>query len=123
MEGRVMAITLPDARQLSDDVLEALRLRALRGRELGFTEADLADLLGVSRETVCRWWSAYSAHGLDPLPHERRGRPPGGPGPPSARDGSSPKSRPATSNDSWTKRVLKSWASPRRCGTAAPCVT
>jgi transposase len=75
LEGRIMAITLPDARQLSDDVLEALRLRALRGRELGFTEADLAGLLGVSRETVCRWWSAYAARGLDALPHERTGRP------------------------------------------------
>src|SRR3954462_4587154 len=72
-----MAITLPDARQLSDDVLEALRLRALNGRELGFTEADLADLLGVSRETVCRWWSAYTARGLDAIPHERTGRPVG----------------------------------------------
>jgi transposase len=70
-----MAIFLPDARQLSDDTLEALRLRALRGRELGFTEADLADLLGVSRETVCRWWSAYRGGGLDALPHERSGRP------------------------------------------------
>jgi len=70
-----MAITLPDARQLSDEVLEALRLRALRGRELGFTEADLADLLGVSRETVCRWWSAYHLAGLDGLPGERSGRP------------------------------------------------
>jgi transposase len=70
-----MAITLPDARQLSDEVLEALRVRALNGRALGFTEADLADVLGVSRETVCRWWSAYTAHGLDALPHERTGRP------------------------------------------------
>src|SRR5215210_1909550 len=77
LEGRIMAITLPDARQLSDDVLEAPRLRALRGRELGFTEADLADLLGVSRETACRWWSAYGARGLDALPHDRTGRPPG----------------------------------------------
>ena len=41
---------MPDARQLSDEVIEALRLRALRGRELGFTEADIADLLGVPRE-------------------------------------------------------------------------
>ena len=53
-----MAISLPDARQVSDEVLEALRLRALRGCELGFTEADVADLLGVCRETVSRWWSA-----------------------------------------------------------------
>jgi transposase len=70
-----MAITLPDARQLSDDILEAFRLRAINGRELGFTEADLANLLGVSRETVCRWWSAYMTHGLDALPHKRTGRP------------------------------------------------
>jgi transposase len=72
-----MTIPLPDARQLSDEVLEALRLRALRGRLLGFTEADLAELLGVSRETVSRWWSAYAQGGLDALPHDRTGRPPG----------------------------------------------
>ena len=70
-----MAISLPDARMLSDDVLQALRLRALRGCELGFTEADVANLLGVSRETVSRWWSAYSSQGLDALPQERSGRP------------------------------------------------
>jgi transposase len=70
-----MAISLPDARLLSDDVLQALRLRALRGCELGFTEADVANLLGVSRETVSRWWAAYSSQGLDALPQERTGRP------------------------------------------------
>lgn len=47
-----MPIPLPDARQMSDEVLEALRCRALRGCELGFSEADVAELLGVSRETV-----------------------------------------------------------------------
>ena len=70
-----MAISLPDARQLSDEVLEALRLRALRGVELGWTEAQVADLLGVSRETVCRWWSAYADGGVEALPRERSGRP------------------------------------------------
>jgi transposase len=72
-----MAISLPDARQLSDEVLEALRLRALRGCEMGFTEADVADLLGVSHETVSRWWTAYAAGGLDALPGDRTGRPVG----------------------------------------------
>lgn len=72
-----MAISLTDARELSDEVLEALRLRALRGCELGFTESEVADLLGVCRETVCRWWTAYAQHGLDALPHTRTGRPPG----------------------------------------------
>jgi transposase len=70
-----MAILLPDARELPDEVLEALRLRALRGCELGFAEADVANLLGVCRETVCRWWSAYAHDGLDALPHNRTGRP------------------------------------------------
>ena len=70
-----MAISLPDARELSDEVLEALRLRALHGCELGFTEAEVADLLGVCRETVCRWWSAYAQGGVDTLPQNRTGRP------------------------------------------------
>ncbi len=70
-----MAITLPDARQLSDEVLEALRLRAVHGCELGFTEAAIADLLGLSRETVSRWWSAYASKGQDALPGDRTGRP------------------------------------------------
>lgn len=72
-----MAISLPDARQLSDEVLEALRLRALHGCELGFTEADVADLLGVSHETVSRWWTAYADGGLGALPGDRTGRPVG----------------------------------------------
>lgn len=70
-----MAIELPDARQLSDPVLEALRLRALHGCEIGFQETVLADLLGLSRETVCRWWSAYRRGGLDAIPQDRTGRP------------------------------------------------
>jgi transposase len=75
MGDRIMALPLPDARQLSDEVLEALRLRALRGCELGFGEAEVADLLGVARETVSRWWSAYQAGGVEALPQDRSGRP------------------------------------------------
>jgi transposase len=72
-----MAISLPDARELSDEVLEALRLRALHACELGFSETEVAELLGVCRETVCHWWSAYIHGGLDALPHDRTGRPRG----------------------------------------------
>src|SRR3954452_11848437 len=72
-----MAIRLPDARRLSDEVLEALRLRALRGCELGYTEADVAELLGVARETVSRWWGAYAGGGTKALPGGRTGRPAG----------------------------------------------
>lgn len=72
-----MAISLPDARELSDEVLEALRLRALRGCQLGLTETQIAQVLGVARETVCRWWSAFADHGVQALPGRRTGRPVG----------------------------------------------
>ena len=42
-----MAISLPDARQLSDEALQSLRLRALRGCELGYSEIEVAELLGL----------------------------------------------------------------------------
>ncbi len=45
-----MNISLPDARELADDVLHALRLRALHGCEIGFTQADVAALQGWRRE-------------------------------------------------------------------------
>jgi transposase len=70
-----MPIQLPDARQLSDEALQVLRLRALRGIELGFSEVDLAELLGVCHETISRWWTSYSTEGLNSLPGGRTGRP------------------------------------------------
>ena len=70
-----MSIQLPDARQLSDDALQVLRLRALRGIELGYSELELAELLGVCHETISRWWTAYLADGLPALPGGRTGRP------------------------------------------------
>src|SRR5262245_38490465 len=72
-----MTLELPDARQLSDEALQALRLRALRGIELGYSELELAELLGVCHETISRWWTAYLADGLAALPGGRTGRPPG----------------------------------------------
>lgn len=70
-----MTISLPDARQLSDDILDAFRLRAIHGHTLGYTEAQLAELLGVARETVSRWCAAYRTGGHDALPGKRTGRP------------------------------------------------
>src|SRR5438105_631107 len=72
-----MAIELPDARQLTDDVLRALRSIALHGCEQGFSESTMADLLGVARETVSHWWTAYVSGGLEALPQDRTGRPVG----------------------------------------------
>jgi len=72
-----MAITLPDSRSLPNATLEDLRLRALHACEAGFTETDIALILGVRRETVCQWWTAYRHGGLDALPQGRTGRPVG----------------------------------------------
>jgi transposase len=72
-----MAITLPDTRLESDEVIEALRLRALRAWERGTPETDIADVLGVRRETVSRWVTAYRSGGLDAVPGSRPGRPVG----------------------------------------------
>src|SRR5436190_19209605 len=111
-----MALSLLDARQLSDEVLEALRLRALHGCELGFTQADVADLLGVSRETVSRWWTAYADGGLDAIPSDRTGRPVG-----SGR--TSRTNKPARSRTRSTTIAPRSWAYPLPCGPDEPCGT
>src|SRR5260370_1172378 len=70
-----MSIQVPAARQLSDEALEVLRLRAIRGIEVGYSELDRADLLGACTETISRWWTAYVADGLAALPGGRSGRP------------------------------------------------
>src|SRR5258707_12861808 len=75
LEEGLMAIPFPDARELSPAILEALRLRALRACELGFHETDIADFLGVRRETVSRWWSAYAQGGFEARPQGRPGWP------------------------------------------------
>ena len=72
-----MSISLPDARQLSDEVLQSLRLRALRGCELGYSEIEVAELLGLSRETVSPVVDRIVDHGLEALPGDRTGRPVG----------------------------------------------
>jgi hypothetical protein len=109
-----MALSLPDARQLSDDVLEALRLRALRGCELGYTEVAVADLLGLSGETVSCWWSAYAAGGLDALPTTAVADP-------RARAGLFLTRRPSTASNGSTHTVLKTWASQPPWGRAGRC--
>jgi transposase len=44
---------------------------------LGYTETEVAEFLGLARETVSRWWTAYAQAGLEALPGERTGRPVG----------------------------------------------
>jgi transposase len=70
-----MAIELPDGRRESNDVLEALRLRAVQARERGYAVIDIAAILGVRQETVSRWCSRYNQGGQEALPGDRTGRP------------------------------------------------
>src|SRR5205085_5123696 len=72
-----MAIELPDGRSESNDVLEALRLRAVHARELGYAVVDIAAILGVREETVSRWCAHYQRGGTQALPGDRTGRPVG----------------------------------------------
>jgi transposase len=70
-----MAIELPDGRCASNEVLGALRLRAVHARELGYAVIDIAAILGVREETVSRWCSRYDRGGREALPGDRTGRP------------------------------------------------
>src|SRR3954447_26836740 len=70
-----MAIELPDGRCESNDVLDALRLRAVHARGLGYAVVDIAAILGVREETVSRWCSRYERGGQEALPGDRTGRP------------------------------------------------
>ena len=70
-----MAIELPDSRSEPNEVLEALRLRAVRARELGYAVVDIAAILGVRSETVSRWCVKYEQGGQEALPGDRTGRP------------------------------------------------
>jgi transposase len=72
-----MAIELPDGRGESDDVLDALRWRAVHARELGYAVVDIAAILGVREETVSRWCCRYDRGGQEALPGDRTGRPVG----------------------------------------------
>ena len=72
-----MAIELPDGRCESNEVLEALRLRAVHARQQGYAVVDIAAILGVREETVSRWCSKYQRGGEEALPGDRTGRPVG----------------------------------------------
>lgn len=49
-----MAIELPEGRSESNGVLDALRVRAVHARQLGYAVVDIAAILGV-REETCQW--------------------------------------------------------------------
>ena len=63
-----------DARKVSPDVLEALRRRAIAAVESGVSRAEVARMLGVSRQTISVWHREYRTRGEEALRSRRRGR-------------------------------------------------
>lgn len=67
----------PDARYLSIEVQEYLRQQAIHLRQQGKTFLEIAEFLGVHRNTVSHWWRLYKADGAVALSQQQRGRLPG----------------------------------------------
>jgi transposase len=72
-----MALPILDTRGESDEVLNALRRRAIAALEAGHKGVDVAAILGVSPCTLSRWWAAYQELGPASLAGRRSGRPQG----------------------------------------------
>jgi transposase len=72
-----MTLVILDTRGESDEVLNALRRRAIAALQAGYSGVVVAAVLGVTSETVSRWWSAYRADGPVALTRRRCGRPVG----------------------------------------------
>jgi transposase len=66
-----------DGRNLSPNVQDYLPQQAMRLREQGKTFGQIADFLGVHRDTVSRWWQHYQSEGESALSQQQRGRKPG----------------------------------------------
>src|SRR4051794_11576897 len=72
-----MTLPILDTRSESEEVLNALRRRAIHALEAGHKGALVAAIPGVTPSTLSRWWSAYRAEGAAGLPDRRTGRPNG----------------------------------------------
>lgn len=72
-----MCLNLTDTRSLPDEVVEQLRQRAIRARQKGYPAQDIADILGLTKETVSRWWTAFQQGGPEALPGAKTGKPTG----------------------------------------------
>lgn len=96
------------AKHLSDEALQVLHQRALRGIEVPYSEVVLADVLGVCHETIICWWSVYSGNALTlsgTAPGDR-----------SASNACWPMSRPNAPNSASTTTFRRIWVSPTPWG-------
>lgn len=63
-----------DARSLSQDAQEALRVRGVKLLLDGWTQVRVAEALGVHERQVRRWWKRYQKGGMKALAKGKRGR-------------------------------------------------
>ncbi len=66
---------MKDARSLSHEAQEALRIRAVKAVEAGMTHEEAAKLMGVHRTTVSAWCSLHTKGGMKALKAGKKGRP------------------------------------------------
>ncbi len=66
-------MTKPDARFLNPTTQDYLRQQAIRLREQGKRFIDIAEYLGVHRNTVSQWWQQYQQYGEAALHQQQRG--------------------------------------------------
>lgn len=66
---------IEDARKLTKEAQEQLRKQAIRLRKQGGTYQEVSEVVGVSRNTVWKWWTKYEAEGAKGLKSKKRGRP------------------------------------------------
>ena len=71
-----------DARTLHPNAQEELRGRGIKMLLKGHTQQSVADILGVTRQAVGKWWKKYKEGGWTSVKKQKRGPPPGGEAPP-----------------------------------------
>lgn len=62
-----------DARKLSPETQEQLRKQAIRLKKNGKKFVEIAEIVGVHRNTVSNWWKAYEREGSKGLKSKQRG--------------------------------------------------
>jgi transposase len=67
-----------DARSISSSAQEHLRQLAVKAVLDGKKQKDVAQLLGIASQTICRWLKAYRLQGQEALKSKKKGRPQGG---------------------------------------------
>jgi len=63
---------MKDARSFDQSAQEALRIKAVRALLRGKTQEEAAEIFGVTRQAVGKWWSVYKEGGLPALRKKSR---------------------------------------------------